>query len=102
MIKIDVILPIFVYQGKNLLKESIVKKIITHYNAIEKRLREFNGILTLTFIGSEGNIQNFVKKYCKIDYVYEEFYQKPELVPGYNEEFLNMLSEKYSFGLRLQ
>ena len=76
----------------------VTKIILNHYKrVISFCKRRYNANITMTFIGSEKDIsKNFIKDNFNETYSYHEF-EQIDCKIGYNNIFLNMLTNKFRF-----
>ena len=99
-IHIDICFPFYLY-NQCPIRIDITKIILNHYTQIIKYCKnKYNSDITMTFIGSEKNIsENFIKENIKEKYTYHEF-EQIDCKIGYNNTFLNMLTDKFRFAYK--
>ena len=97
---IDICVPFFLY-NQCPLRMYITELILYHYQYIINHCKEkMNTEITMTFIGSEKEIsKNFISKHFQCEYTYHEF-EQGNIKVGYNQHFLNMLTQKFRFAFQ--
>jgi hypothetical protein len=97
-IHIDICIPFYTYGCEQ--RYNLTKKIFKHYNNISKHFISLANI-TFTLVGSEKILSEIIiKKLFKgCSYTYYE-YEQEKIINSKNNDFLNMLSDKFKFSFK--